>query len=201
MSSLLLLTGAAGMFLLWRLYSTRGMEYVRSALTGRSYYVKNLPDKQAAADCLARLERTLALLTAHLGTKHRGDERARRIVQRWDGTLSETDWQNAEEAAYSLDKGQVCLCVRTPRGAIEDHNTAVFVLLHELAHVATREVGHTPAFWRNFRWLLKVAKEEVAIYAHQRFETVPGSYCGKDIFTNPYTCVADKTCGVEEGLF
>ena len=44
-----------------------------------------------------------------------------------------------------------------------DDNTVLFVVIHELAHIMTHEVGHTPLFWNNMKYLLEVG-EKVGIY-------------------------------------
>jgi len=195
MNTAVLLAAGGAALVAYNMFQTRGMTFVR--LGARDFYVKDLPGKQEVAAVLARLEATMATFRAFLSTsKHRDDVRARRILTRWDGTLSETDWHNRHEAAYSLDKGRIFICVRDDSGRVQDFNTAVFVLLHELAHVCTTDTGHTPAFWRNMTWLLKLAVEETKLYRYQRFETAPSTYCGHPIANSPYTCVVDKTCTV-----
>ena len=62
-------------------------------------------------------------------------------------------------------KEKLAFCLNTTKKGHEaiDINTLTFVALHELAHVATVEVGHTENFWRNFKFLLHEA-EEIGIY-------------------------------------
>lgn len=175
-----------------------GMTYQRAARSGRTYYVKDLPDRAQAADTLARLEERMLTFRRYLaGSTHRSDPRVVRVLSRWDGTLSETDWQNAGEAAYSVNKAHISMCVRNAAGQVEDLNTAVFVLLHELAHVCTEETGHTRAFWANMAFLMKLAIQEAGVYKYQRFESQPGAYCGHAIRQSPFTCYADGKCDVK----
>ncbi len=65
-----------------------------------------------------------------------------------------------------------------------DLNTMMFVALHEMGHIATTEVGHTPMFWDNFRWLLEEAIQ-IGVYREQDFKTKPVSYCGLTISDSP----------------
>lgn len=86
------------------------------------------------------------------------------------------------DAAYTLDKGkEIRLCV--PENP--EVETATFVMLHELAHVATPDRGHPPIFWKNFAKILEQA-ELAGVYRFQDFSSrSPGSYCGKRITYQP----------------
>ena len=63
-------------------------------------------------------------------------------------------------------------------------NTMMFVAIHELAHLMTKEVGHTKTFWDNMRYLLKVAIS-LNIYTKQDFNKNPVKYCGTKITDSP----------------
>jgi hypothetical protein len=60
----------------------------------------------------------------------------------------------------------------------------MFVALHEMAHLATESIGHTPEFWKNFKWLLGEAVK-INIYTSQDFNNKPVEYCGVKITDNP----------------
>ena len=51
----------------------------------------------------------------------------------------------------------VCLRDKTqpPNFPFVDENTLMFVLLHEMAHLMTESIGHTPEFWTNFKKILQ----------------------------------------------
>ncbi len=55
--------------------------------------------------------------------------------------------------------------------------------IHELAHLATVEVGHTEKFWKNFKWLLQIA-EKNGIYNYVDYSSSPQPYCGIVISSN-----------------
>lgn len=65
-------------------------------------------------------------------------------------------------------------------GALEDDNTLAYVLLHELAHLGTNEVGHTPAFWDNFRHIPDAA-EAAGVYRKVDYAARPEGNCGIQI--------------------
>ena len=66
-----------------------------------------------------------------------------------------------------------------------DINTLTFVAIHELAHIASTQVGHGDEFWNNFKFLLVRAKEN-NIYKPQDYKKKPEKYCGMEITDNPY---------------
>ena len=56
--------------------------------------------------------------------------------------------------AYSENKGEkLAFCTTVEKGGSKliDENTLTFVALHELSHIATKSVGHTKEFWKNFK--------------------------------------------------
>jgi len=170
----------------------RCMVKVRSEVTGKTYVVKNLPDAQAVADRLATLEVRLNEFLAKAEAYAPGDPRLANIRRRWSGTLSEIVYD--PEVAYSLGKDTVSLCVRNKgTGGLEPENTSMFVLLHELAHVATDEYGHTDRFWANMQLLLEIA-EAVGMYRYEDFEAEGTEYCGRRLLKSPLTCVKNKGC-------
>ena len=138
----------------------------------------------------ARIERFLDAADA----ASPNDARVSNVRRRWNGTLSETE--HSDGIAYSMNKNDVYVCVRcdnSPDGQLEDINTSTYVLLHELAHVATDEYGHTPEFWRTMRWFLEVA-EDAGLYEFQDFAKTPVRYCGKALGNNVLSCVKEKRC-------
>lgn len=176
---------------LWQAWPKR-MTWVRSDLTGKMYKVKNVPDAQMVADRLAALELRLVKFLEDAEARAPGDARLANIRKRWDGTLSEVE--HDRDVAYSLGKDSVAVCVRSSsQGALESENTSMFVLLHELAHVATDKYGHDTTFWDNMKFLLEVA-EATGFYTYQDFEATSASYCGRPLESSPLTCVKTGAC-------
>ncbi len=163
---------------------------VRSTVDGQIYKVRNLPDKQQAADLLAKVRLKLKNFIAHLESSYPDKPQVKRILQRFkanpDRLLEATP--DAEHSSYSVNKGeQVHLCLRQRQGADEslvNENVMVFVALHEMGHVVTDSVGHEPEFWNNFGWLLKEA-EKTGTYQYTDFKAHPVRYCGTKITDAP----------------
>ena len=88
------------------------------------------------------------------------DPPIRRFVERFNPeNMTEND-MGADSTSYSENKGEhivVCLRDKTqpPHFPFVDENTLMFVLLHEMAHLMTESIGHTPEFWTNFKKILQ----------------------------------------------
>lgn len=184
---MLVLLGIAAYVLL----RPRNMIYVQSKVTGKTYAVKKAPDAQQMADRLATLEQRLHSLLEGAEAIAPGDPRISAIRRRWDGTLSEVE--AAGEVAFSVDKASVHVCLRDSSGAIEDANTSMFVLLHELAHVATKDYGHSKEFWANMQFLLELA-ERLGLYTYADYDASTTTFCGHPLGASPLTCVKNSTC-------
>lgn len=163
---------------------------IQSSIDGRTYKVRDLPDKQRAADLLASVRQKIANLYMALRDKFPNKPQVRQWVQNFtpDPSRFLESTPDAEHTSYSVNKGEkIHLCLRQREGQNEslvDENVMVFVALHEMAHVVTPSLGHGPDFWNNFGWLLKQA-EANGIYKYQDFKAHPVSYCGLHITDSP----------------
>jgi hypothetical protein len=163
---------------------------VKSTVDGKFYRVRDMRDKQQAADLLAKVRLRMKKLYAHLASTFPDKPQVKRLLQRFEANperlLEATP--DAEHTSYSVNKGEsVHLCLRQRQGADENlvnENVMVFVSLHEMAHMITDSVGHEPEFWNNFGWLLKQA-ENLGVYQYQDFKAHPVRYCGTNITDQP----------------
>lgn len=178
----------------WILLSRPRMAWTRSS-SGRAVYVRNAEGREEVADRLIQLE---DMLRAFLDTAERmqpGDARLRRIRERWDGTLSEIE-STRENVAFSIGKAAIVICVRDPADGLARLNTCVFVLIHELAHIASEKYGHTPEFWTNMKFLLELA-DAAGIYQDGAHDPHDETLCGKRVGSSPIACVKKSTCASE----
>lgn len=156
------------------------VDFVHSRIDDRYYLVLNRHDKQRAADLLARLSRRLQRLIAVVRSRFPDDERGRFMERNFDPSSVSEGSQSDGYTSYSVSKGKkLVFCIRTD-GVLEDINTIMYVAVHELAHLATTEYGHTPAFWDNFDWLLKEAVR-IGLYRPVDYGERPQGYCGINI--------------------
>lgn len=166
------------------------MVSVRSAVDGQTYKVRDMPDKQAAADLMARVRLKMKKLKLHLEETFPDKPQVKQLSKNFDAEahrLGEATPQD-EFTSFSVNKGQeVHFCLRQREGQDEslvEENIVTFVALHEMGHIITKTVGHGPDFWNNFAWLLEQA-ERIGIYQKQDFAAHPVAYCGMKITDQP----------------
>jgi hypothetical protein len=172
--------------------SSRGvanLSDVKSRTDGNVYKVQNLPDKQDACDRLSEVRQKLDKLMQ----KYRddpataADPRVKVLLDRYNpDSLCENDIK-ADSTSYSENKGDkivVCLRDKAPPYNLVDTNTVMFVVLHEMAHLMTTTIGHTPEFWTNFKRILHDAVG-VGVYQEVNYDRSPVQYCGMTISSTP----------------
>lgn len=163
------------------------VSHVRSEVDQRNYLVLNLPDRQLAADHLAKLRIKLEKFVKHMHLNkkhmHTGIER---IKTRFQAVLSESK-PESKFTSYTVNKGsKIYMCVRErdEDNRLIDENTLFFVALHEMSHIMTKSVGHTKEFWDNFKFLLGHAVKD-GYYTYQPYHRQPKKYCGTMISDTP----------------
>jgi hypothetical protein len=179
----------AGLGAMYYKKNSYDMAAVQSSVDGQRYLVRNLPDKQDAADRLARTRAKLIRLMRDLKQSHPEKAFVQQMSRNFDADPSRfsESTPDASYTSYSVNKGEkvyMCLRQRNEREELVDENIITFVALHELSHIGTSEIGHTPQFWNNFGWLLKRA-EEMDIYQYTNFSAHPVEYCGIHITDQP----------------
>tara|TARA_B100001093_G_C26841055_1_gene1020567 strand:- start:254 stop:793 length:540 start_codon:yes stop_codon:yes gene_type:complete len=161
-----------------------------SSVDGNKYCVRERKKIQAASDRLATVNSRLINLVKYLDNNNPTDERVIRLKENFNPKKVVETLPTSEFTAYSENKGEklaFCLDKESKKNTdnLIDINTLTFVALHELAHVATKSVGHTPEFWDNFKFLLVKAKEG-GFYNPVDYKDNPTEYCGMEITDNPY---------------
>jgi len=161
------------------------------------FLVRNVPDKEKAAELLSNIRDSLLKIVNHLDNeiknKHNYDEKTVKAIKRLKknyrpNNITESS-PNNKYTSYSINKGDkivFCLRSKTPPYKLVDLNTMMFVAIHELAHLMTKSIGHTPEFWDNMRFLLKKGIE-LKVYEHIDYSKYPEDYCGIKITDTPLT--------------
>ncbi len=163
---------------------------VRSSVDGKTYRVRDLPDKQEAANLMAKVRMRLIRIIEHFQKTYPDKPQVRRLMKNFiaEPARMVEATPDAEHTSYSVNKGEamhLCLRQRKPGDeSLVDENVMTFVTLHELGHCMTESIGHGPDFWNNFAWILKEA-EANGIYKHQDFTAHPVPYCGVSITDQP----------------
>lgn len=174
---------------------------VKSKVDGRTYKVRELPDKQDAADLLAKLRIRLEKMMDFLVASYPSKPQVQRLKTNFkpDPNRIFESTPEAEHTSYSVNKGEsVHFCLRQREDdKLVNENIMMFVALHEMSHMITQDIGHTPEFWNNFGWLLKEAESQ-KLYKHEDFKAHPTTYCGVKITDAPkYDPGKDEVAGTD----
>jgi hypothetical protein len=158
---------------------------------GRMYDVQNLPDKETAVEHMVQIRANLTKLYEyyHDDAALSADPPVARFLARYEPDVFIENDMTSSDTSYSENKGQkivVCLRDKTkaPQYPLIEINTVMFVMLHEMAHLMTETIGHTPEFWNNFRRILRDAVK-VGIYKQVSYASNPVPYCGMMITDSP----------------
>ena len=159
-----------------------------SNISGNTYKIhEELPDFEQTADVLGKLELFIDKLLTYLYTNKKSDPRTKRLIKRLNDISIEEAPFEPNVSSYTINKGElISLCIRNKKNKqFHNYQTLLFVVIHELAHVASVTKGHNKEFIDNFKWLLKIAKQ-ANIYMPQNYSINPIEYCGVKVTNNPY---------------
>lgn len=151
--------------------------FTASSIDGRRYIVRKLPDRQKAADILARINRDNLKLINHMA-KISKNESSMRLKKNYNPDALSEGGTEIGYTSYSVNKGEkIILCLRQSDLSFVKYNTLLYVSIHELAHLMTKEIGHPKVFWENFKNLVNESVN-IGIYKRVDFAKKPESYCG-----------------------
>jgi len=165
------------------------MTEVKSSVDGKIYKVRDMPDKQQAADLIARVRLKMAKLYFHLEKTHPDKAQVKFLLKNFkpDSNRFYESKPDDEHTSYSVNKGEaVHFCIRQKEDGekLVPENVMTFVAIHEMAHMITKTIGHDANFWNNFGWLLEQS-EAIGIYQQTNFAAQPVAYCGVSITDQP----------------
>lgn len=172
----------------WRDSAAFQLKCVVSGVDGNEYCVRDRDKLSLAADRLASVNGKLRAVVDHCKRKYPNEPHVQRMVEGYNPDKVYETLPTSKYVAYSENKGErLAFCLKTEKdaGDLIDENTLAFVALHELAHIATESIGHTPEFWRNFRFILEKAVH-LGVYTPVDYKKHNRRYCGTTISDNPY---------------
>tara|TARA_B110000967_G_scaffold57861_2_gene59307 strand:- start:2130 stop:2705 length:576 start_codon:yes stop_codon:yes gene_type:complete len=160
---------------------------IKSTVDNRDYEVRDLPDKQDAANTLADISGKLTKLVEYVVTSDSDRDGVRQLKRNFKSRNIIENTPGGKYTAYSVNKGeQLALCLRDAKDdTFIELNLIIFVAIHEIAHVMTDDVGHTKKFWDNMRYLLEKG-EKIGVYRPEDYSKTPKNYCGLEINSSPY---------------
>ena len=164
------------------------LKCIVSDVDGNKYCVRERNKITQVADLLARVTHKLKELVRHMKHKYPDRANVNRLVNGFKPKKIVEILPTSKYTAYSENKGEklaFCVTKKKHGSNLIDENTLTFVAIHELAHVATKSVGHTTEFWTNFKFLLKEAVKK-NLYNPINYKENPTEYCSMKITDNPY---------------
>jgi hypothetical protein len=164
------------------------IEYRNSKHNNKKYGIQEeFKKSDEAVEILAKLHDNMNNFITELHKKIPNDERVIRLVKGFRRAEIE-EAPNDDGSSYTINKGDlVALCLRhkTDGHPFHDNNTLLFVIIHEMSHIASISEGHNSEFITNFKWLLNEAKS-LGYYEPIDYRKSPITYCGVKVTNNPY---------------
>lgn len=184
-------------FMIYTKVHMREMVYVESYIDGDKYLVRNTKDKKKAANLLASIKANIMYISNHMSEKCNSSneeeiklyrpytayiEQLRRNLKNVE--IRESDYTTVH-TSYTVNKGDmIVFCIRSKsitdmlkENNIHNKNLVMYVALHEIAHVACPEYGHTELFKKIFKFITDCAIS-IDLYTKIDFDNYPEMYCG-----------------------
>ena len=177
------------MIIYWN-YLNKNMVYVKSPIDNKYYLVRNEPDKANAANLLARIKEYIMVLSTNL-YNNKSDpaniEYTEYIIRLYDRVPSIVIIESTQDSvytSYSVNKGeQIVFCLRSRLNInkMHDLNLMMYIVLHEISHVACPVYdNHGPLFRKIFAFITNSAIR-LNLYKKIDFVNNPVEYCGLNI--------------------
>ena len=170
--------------------NTYELLYVKSDIDEKHYLVRNIKNKQKASNLLARLKMNITILETHLIQNKDKYKKYVPYIEQLNKNIKFVEiYENIPSSlytSYSLNKGEeLVFCLRSKKYNEKLHplNLMMYVTLHELAHVACPEKGHTELFDEIFSFIIDISIK-LKLYNKIDFSSSPTEYCGMIISTH-----------------
>lgn len=170
-------------------YGIDNTKYIKSSAYGKEYKVRvfeNFDTMTESADYLGDISNRIDEIVNYMHDfKLPNSTISNRIYSRWKKCVLRETHSSEKSAAYTVNKGEeLRLCIRDPSNNLENKNTSMFVILHELAHIMSDSYGHNEEFKNNFNFIVHLATA-LGKYKPEYFHNEPVEYCGTEINTTP----------------
>ncbi len=172
-------------------YMLNDSSLIKVEKNGNTILVRDSPNKEQSADLLNQLIINMFKLRDYLvDNKEKFPENEEYIdllaknFNKNRTKIYETSL-NSKYTSYSINKGEeLVFCLRCKQThSLHSLNLLTYVAVHEMAHTACPETGHTPLFNHIFKFMLEQAVE-IKIYEYEDYSKYPVEYCGMKLYTN-----------------
>jgi hypothetical protein len=164
---------------------------VKFEVDGTAVLVRDTPDKNESAKLLSELINRMYVLKKVVVENIDNYPEYKDYINQFNENFNKNRTKiyetslNSEYTSYSINKGEeLVFCLRSKStGKLHDINLLMYVAVHELAHTACPETGHTPLFNKIFKFLLEIAID-TKVYYYEDYASNPIEYCGMKLYTN-----------------
>ena len=168
-----------------------GSSLVKFEVNGNPVLVRDTPDKDLSAKLLGELIKRMYALKKYVVENKSNYPDYIEYINQFDENFNPSRTKiyetnlTSEYTSYSINKGEeLVFCIRSKSTMkLHDINLLMYVAVHELAHTACPETGHTPLFNKIFKFLLERALEK-KLYYYEDYSNNPVEYCGMKLYTN-----------------
>jgi predicted metal-dependent hydrolase len=169
------------------------VELMKVDVNGEKVLVRKTKDYKESATLLAGLITRMYLLRDYLSSNKNIPEYSefKKYIELLEKnfnrkkTVIYENNLNSNLTSYNVNKGeQLVFCLRCKTSSsLHNINLLVYVAVHEMAHSACPEQGHTPLFNKIFHFMLNEAVK-INIYVYENYSVSPVFYCGMKLNTN-----------------
>ena len=178
------------LIIIYIVYSTNknyndNMILEKATFDNNVYLVQDKDNKAQSANKLAYLKNNIQTIVNYL-QQHQNDYPDYPIVNLISRTkniiIQERPANETDYTSYTVNKGEkIVFCIRSSYlDTIHDNNILMYVMIHELAHILSNNVGHGEEFVKNFKFLLNIAVK-LNLYKIENYEKNPMEYCNMTI--------------------
>jgi len=162
------------------------MVSVKSDVDNDVYVVRDLPDKQTAANMLAKIKQNIFYISNYLFEHIKNYPEYKQYISQLHSRIQNCiimeSSENSIYTSYSVNKGeQIVFCIRSRdkdhKRQLHSLNLMMYVALHEMSHVACPENGHTELFRKIFEFIATTGVE-LGKYKRIPFAEQPVECCG-----------------------
>ncbi len=172
-------------------YIINDSSLVKFQVEGEDVLVRDTPNKEASAKLLNKLINRMYTLKKYVVENKDNYPKYIEYIDQFNENFNKQRTKiyetslNSEYTSYSINKGEeLVFCIRSKStGQLHNINLLMYVAVHELAHTACPETGHTPLFNKIFKFLLERAIEH-KLYYYEDYANNPVEYCGMKLYTN-----------------
>jgi hypothetical protein len=183
----ILVVVAIVLYIFTQTYRTEA-NYVKSNLNNKEYFVQNLDNKENAANLLSIVDNNITIFKTYLSQNADKYPEYKPYIKQFTTRVTHLvlyeNKPGSKYTSFTVNKGEeMALCLRSKNGQLHDINLIMYVVLHEMSHIACPEVDHTELFKKIFKFFIIVAVQ-LNIYQNVNYQLDPVEYCGMVINEN-----------------